>query len=577
MDITLAPLRRRIRAAKKEIQADLVLKNGRIVNVFTGQILQKDVAVLDGVIVGVGQNYQGKVETDLNGGILIPGMIDAHFHIESSMMTPPNLAAALVVHGTTTVVADPHEIANVSGMDGVRFMINQSASIPFDFFFMAPSCVPATHLETAGAELSALDLLGLKENPRVLGLAEMMNFPGLLMGDEHVLEKIMLFSHKILDGHCPGLRGDGLQAYLAAGIRSDHETYDPVEAMEKLENGMMIMLRDGSSARSLENLVPLIHTANSRNFCIVSDDLHAEDILRCGHLDASLKKSFKLGLDPLVAVQMVTRNPSEYFGLRDRGAIAPGYRADMVVLDQLETFNVVSVYKDGRQVVDSNGVLPVFGPEIMPIPQTISMNMPPMHPDALHIPHLGRRARVMRVVPGQIVTHQTYEEIPSKNGWVHSDIASDILKICVVERHRGSGRVGLGLIRGFGLKKGAIASSIAHDSHNVIALGVTDPEVALAVETIRQMGGGLVAVSGDHVLTKVPLEIAGLMSRLPIEALVPQLDLLDKAVSELGCILDNPFMVLSFLALPVIPDLKLTDLGLVDVRRFEIVPLFPED
>ena len=566
--------KKRIQAAKTEIPADLVLKNAQVVNVFSGTIQEKDVAVYDGMIVGVGRGYRGTKETDLTGKFIVPGLIDGHLHIESSMLTPSHLAAALVAHGTTSVVADPHEIANVMGLDGIRFMLEDSDAIPFDFFFMAPSCVPATHLETAGATLNAADLSALKDHPRILGLAEMMNFPGVLMGDEDTLEKIILFRDKILDGHCPSLTHYDLQAYLTVGIRSDHETTDLSEALEKLENGMMLMIREGTTAKNLEALLPIINDRNARRLCFVSDDLHAEDIQQSGHLDMILRKAVRLGLDPLTAVQLVTLNPAEYFGLKDRGAVAPGYNADLVVLDNLEHFNVNSVYKNGGLVMDSGKQVNFSVQKKASYFRPGPLNMRPLTARDLSIAHSGGKARIIETVPGQILTRLVIEEIKSDNGFVVSDVEADILKICVVERHKAGGRIGKGLVRGFGLKRGAMASSVAHDSHNVIAVGVSDKEMIAAVEAVRLMGGGLVVASEGKIPVKVPLEIGGLMSTHSIVKLVQQLEKVKQAAAQLGCLADEPFMALSFLALPVVPELKLTDRGLVDVNRFEIVPLF---
>nr|MBC8458095.1 adenine deaminase [Deltaproteobacteria bacterium] len=340
MNISVETLKKRISAAKGDIPADLVLRGASVVNVFSGEIQEKDVAVYDEIIVGLGSDLHGKEEVDIRGKWIVPGLIDGHLHVESSMLLPSKLAAALLVHGTTTIVSDPHEIANVMGLKGIRFMLDDSRDIPFDIFYMAPSCVPATHLETSGATLEASDLSELKDEPRILGLAEMMNFPGVLMGDQGVLEKIVLFRNQILDGHCPFLRGHDLQAYLTAGIHSDHETTDRSEGLEKVENGMMLMIREGTSAKNLEELLPLVNSKNSRRFCFVTDDLNAEDIQLRGHLNFIVRKAIQLGLDPATAVQLVTINPAEYFGLKDRGAVAPGYCADLVVLNDLETFKV---------------------------------------------------------------------------------------------------------------------------------------------------------------------------------------------------------------------------------------------
>ena len=575
MNISVETLKKRISAAKGDIPADLVLRGASVVNVFSGEIQEKDVAVYDEIIVGLGSDLHGKEEVDIRGKWIVPGLIDGHLHVESSMFLPSKLAAALLVHGTTTIVSDPHEIANVMGLKGIRFMLDDSRDIPFDIFYMAPSCVPATHLETSGATLEASDLSELKDEPRILGLAEMMNFPGVLMGDQEVLEKIVLFRNQVLDGHCPFLRGHDLQAYLTAGIRSDHETTDRSEGLEKVENGMMLMIREGTSAKNLEELLPLVNNKNSRRFCFISDDLHAEDIQLRGHLNFIVRKAIQLGLDPATAVQLVTINPAEYFGLKDRGAVAPGYCADLVVLNDLETFKVNSVYKKGRIVVDREVLVnfPIKQDEAL-IMQSKPLNIAPLTPENFRIPHSGGKARVIELVSGQITTKALYEEVKSTNGFVISDIESDILKLCVVERHQASGRIGLGLVKGFGLKRGAVASSVAHDSHNVIVVGVNDEDIFRAVDEVRVMGGGLAVASGNDIMAKAPLEIAGLMSTQPIDALVKQLRRVKKAASNLGCVLEEPFMALSFLALPVIPELKLTDIGLVDVNQFEIVPLF---
>ncbi len=578
MNSTVGGLKKRISVAKSESPADLVLKKGRVVNVFTGDIQKKDIAISDGVIAGLGPDYHGREEIDAEGKWIVPGLIDGHLHIESSMLVPSRLAAALMVHGTTTIISDPHEIANVMGLDGIRLMLEDSRFIPFDIFFMAPSCVPATCLETAGASLSASDLLELKDEPLVLGLAEMMDFPGVLMGDEQVLEKIAFFKDRTLDGHCPSLLGRDLQAYISTGIRSDHETTVISEGLEKVENGMMLMIREGTSAKNLEELLPLVNNSNSRRFCFVSDDLHAEDIRQRGHLNFVLKKAVGLGLDPVTAIQMVTLNPAEYFGLKDRGAVAPGYRADLALFKDLKDFEIFSVYKDGRMVANSGELIGFpLNKTAMPPGQPKPLNIGPLTQDSFRIAHTGGNARVIELIPGQITTRMCYEKVKSEDGWVVPDIRSDILKLCVVERHMASGNVGLGLVRGFGLKQGALASSVAHDSHNVIVVGVSDEAIFAAVKIVRDMGGGLAVVQDDGKVTaQVPLGIAGLMSRQPLNTLVKQLQTVKKAASDLGSTLGEPFMALSFLALPVIPELKLTDMGLVDVNRFEIVPLFLE-
>lgn len=572
-DDPILSLKERIRAARGEIAADLVLKRGKVINIFSGEISERDVAVHGGFIVGVGQGYRGNQEVEIEGGYVSPGLIDGHIHIESSMLLPSRLAPSLVVHGTTAIVSDPHEIANVMGLEGVDLMLQDSRAIPFDVFFMAPSCVPATTLETSGATLGVADLEVLKKEPRVLGLAEMMNFPGVLVGAEEVLKKLNLFAGRPLDGHAPFLQGKDLQAYVSAGIRSDHEAIDKREALEKMRSGMMIMIREGSTARNLEELLPLLNPATSRRFCFVSDDLHPEDLLRRGHLDHIIRKAVSRGLDPVLALQLVSLNPAEYFGLRDRGAVAPGYRADLVIFNNLEEFAVDKVYKNGSLVVDGASIVG-FPPEkdgpFSPRPLLI----PSLHPDRFRIPKEGEEARVIEILRGQVVTKMGKAKVLSQGDWVTADPRRDILKLAVLERHKGSGRIGLGLVRGFGLKGGALASSVAHDSHNVIAVGVTDEDLCLAVGEVKDMGGGMAVAAEGQLKARTPLEVAGLMSKGSLATLTNELRELATASGDLGCALENPFMVLSFLALPVIPELKLTDLGLVDVNRFELVPLF---
>lgn len=566
-------LHQRIRAARREIPADLVLKNGRVVNVFSGEVLRSDLAIHQGIIVGVGEGYTGQEEEDVQERFVAPGLIDGHMHVESTMLLPSRLAAPLLVRGTTAIVSDPHEIANVMGLEGIRFLLKESEGLPFDIFFMAPSCVPATPLETSGASLEQEELLSLRDDPRILGLAEMMNYPGVLGGDEKVLAKLRLFRTCVIDGHAPSLVGHDLQAYCSAGIRSDHETSGLKEAEEKLRAGMMIMIREGTSAKNLEALVPLVNQKNSRRFCLVTDDLHPEDLLEKGHLDHVLRKAVRLGLDPLTAIQMVTLHPAEFFRLHDRGAIAPGYRADLVVLEDLESFLPERVYKDGRLVA-------LHG-KTMGFPQRAETDLPAgritissLSAESFRIRKEGSRARVIEVIPGQILTWERIVEVPSVSGWVISDIHRDILKLVVLERHKGTGRIGRGLVRGFGLQRGALASSVAHDSHNLIAVGVEDLDLFTAVEEVRRMGGGLVAAEGGRILAKAALGIGGLMSKEPLETLSAQIKALSLAAKSMGCTLSLPFMALSFLSLAVIPELKLTDRGLVDVRLFAEVPLF---
>jgi len=566
-------LAERIRVARGEAPADLVLRNARLVNVFSGEVHPADVAVYAGRIVGLG-HYAAREEIDLHGRFLCPGLIDGHVHLESAMVHPAEFARAVVPHGTTTVIADPHEIANVLGLEGIRYLLEATSNLPLNVYLMAPSCVPASPLETAGAEISAADLQVLLGEERILGLAEMMNFPGVVHGVPEVLAKIEAARGRPIDGHAPGLSGRDLCAYVAAGIGSDHECTTLNEALEKLRLGMAIMIREGSTAHNLGDLLPLVMPGNASHCFFVSDDRHPADLLERGHMDAILRQAQPHELlPPVTLVQMATLNTARYFRLWDLGAIAPGYRADMVVVEDLETFEVSMVFKDGRPVAQSGTLLGPTLPEERPIPPS-TFHVADLRAERFAIPAGGARLRAIGVVPGQVVTRALWEEPRVEEGRAVADPERDLLKIAVVERHRGSGRVGLGFVRGLGLKRGALASSVAHDSHNIVVVGCSDGEMAAAVERVVQMGGGQVVVAGETVLAELPLPIAGLMSDRPLEEVRDRLEALNRAARELGCPLEAPLMALSFLALVVIPELKLSDRGLVDVQRFDLVPLF---
>ena len=575
MDSRVERIKNRVQAARGAIPADLVLRKGRVLNLFTDTAEPADVAVYDGIVVGLGQGYEGRESVDIEGMWVAPGLIDGHIHIESSMLLPPRLAEALLPRGTTAIVADPHEIANVMGLEGIRLLLKASEGLPFDTFFMAPSCVPATHLETAGARLGAEELGTLLEEPRVLGLAEVMNVPGVLFGDSEMLAKIDLFRGRVLDGHCPGLGGMDLNAYRAAGILSDHEGTTADEAREKVAAGMFVMIREGTSARNLDALLPAVTPGTADRFCFVSDDLHPQDILGRGHLDHMIRRAIQAGMDPLTAVRLASLNTARYFGLQDRGAVAPGLRADLVVLEDLESFTVHRVYKDGNLAAEQgkSAEFPAKGPTDR---TTGPLVTGPISEESFAIPEAPGPARIIEIIPGQLLTRDVRERPAVRDGFVVSDPERDILKIAVKERHRGTGRIGLGLVRGFGLRQGALASSVAHDSHNIIAVGVEDRDLCRAAKEVRDMGGGLAVVREGEVLARVALPVAGLLSDQPIQSVVRDLEEVNRAAAELGCRVDDAFMALSFLALPVIPSLKITDQGLVDVMRFEHVPLFPE-
>ncbi|UCF02012.1 MAG: adenine deaminase [Deltaproteobacteria bacterium] len=565
-------LARRLEAARGDRPVDLLFRGGKVVNVFTGEMASTAVAVFDGVVVGFGERLANEV-VELDGGILSPGFIDGHFHLESSLLIPAEFARAVLPHGTTTVVADPHEIANVAGIAGVRFMLEASEDIGLEVFFMAPSCVPATHLETAGAELTGNDIEKLAQHPRVLGLAEVMNFPGVIMGNQAILDKLERFWNKIIDGHSPGLSGAQLDAYLCGGIGSDHECTRLEEAWEKLGKGMHIMLREGSQARDLEALAPLV-TAQTKQLCmLVSDDCHPEDLLEQGHMNRVLKRAMELSIDPITAIQLASQNPARYFGLRTLGAIAPGYQADIVLLNSLQPLQIGRVYKKGKLVAEDGKCLLAKKPVAEKV-QLISMNLEELNEEDLRLQAQGSEMRAIRAVPNTLITEEEIVTVADSQGQAISDANRDLLKMVVIERHQGSGRKGFGFVRGLGLRKGALASTVAHDSHNLIAVGVSDSDMVVAVNTLRELGGGLVVVSDGQVRAQLPLPVAGLMTAASLEQVVAWKKEVNQAALELGATLEHPFMALSFLALPVIPKLKLTDQGLVDVESFTHVPLF---
>jgi len=567
-------LQRRLRVARGDAPADLVLAGGLVANVYTGQWQKLDVALFDGIIAGLG-DYEGP-RMELQGGYLLPGFIDGHLHLESSMLTPRELARALLPLGTTSVVADPHEIANVWGVAGLDYLLAASRGLPLDFFFMLPSCVPASPLETAGAKLTAADLAGYRRHPRVLGLAEVMNFPGVVGGEAGLLQKLALFRQGPVDGHAPLLSGRGLNAYRLAGIGSDHECTRLAEAREKLALGFYLMLREGSLAKNLVDLLPAVTPANLRRTMLVTDDCHPENLLESGHLNALLKKAVALGLDPLQAIIMVTLNPAEYFRLRGRGAVAPGLKADLVVAADPQEFRVNQVFKDGKLMVDDGRLLvePPFSEA--PVPAT-AFRVQEFPLEALSPAAAGELVKVIGLVPGQLLTEKRVLPAPIRAGRLVADSAQDLLKLAVVERHHGTGNLGLGLVQGFGLRRGACASSVAHDSHNIVVVGAEEADMLQAVRHLTALGGGLAVVADGRVLADLPLPIAGLMSPRPLGEVAAAYGRLQAAYRELGGTLPDPFMALSFLALPVIPELKLTDLGLVDVGRFKVVPLWGED
>ncbi len=572
-----------IRVASGEGIADLLIKNGRVVDVFSGQIENKDVAVHQGIIVGFG-DYRAQKILDVKGDFLCPGLIDGHVHIESSMVTVPEFARAVLPNGTTSAVIDPHEIANVLGANGVRWMAESARGIPFSVFLMIPSCVPATSMETSGATLLSGDIAALLKEPWAIGLAEMMNFPGVISRDREVLRKIGAAERKRIDGHAPSLSGKALSAYLVAGIKSDHECTTPGEAKEKLSKGMWIMIREGTAARNLKDLIPVVTSTNARRFFFVTDDRHPKELLAEGHINALVKKAIRLGLDPVLAIQMATLNAAEYFRLDDLGAIAPGFRADLLVFDHLSRFNVKKVLKDGVLVAEEGRMVRNWkkDPKLTTpmarsgIRATGSVRIRPVRKEDLLLRGDTPMVKVIQLVPDQIVTKKVIKRIPLIDGLAQTDVHQDILKIVVVERHRASGRMGLGFVQGFGLRKGALGSTVAHDSHNLVVVGTNDEDILKTIHALTAMGGGLAAVFDQRVRASISLPIAGLMAEKPVVEVHRGLEALQLAAKEMGSRLPDPFMTLSFLSLPVIPELKITDQGIVDVTRFKIVPLFGE-
>jgi len=543
--------------------AALVIKNAKIVNVFTEEIIEGDVAMRDGIIIGVG-SYSGRAEIDAKGGYLCPGLFDGHVHIESSMAHPSRFANVILEKGTTSIIADPHEIANVCGSDGIQYMLDQTEWLPLSVFIMVPSCVPSTAFETSGAKLTARDLEAFIDHPRVLGLGEVMDYVATIEGDGEMLDKLHLFRHHPIDGHAPTLTGDALNAYCVAGPQTDHEciTYD--EVIEKLRKGLRIYLRIGSANRGVEEIMRQIadnHVPTRRmSFC--TDDKHLADIREEGHINYIIRRAVANGISPMHAIQMATINTANAYGIRHYGAIAPGYRADLVLFDNLRDFNPEFVITDGKLFE------PTVDTHIKPDPKIYnSVHLAPRKKDIFRMPVSGK-ARILRLIPKELVTALDEEEVPTKDGCFVP--ANGLLKLAVLERHHASGRVGLGILRGLDIKNGAIATTVGHDSHNLIVAGDNDADMLLAVDTLEECGGGYVVVSNGEVLAKLVLSVAGLMSDAPLEVILKHQRELLAAAAKLGVHTDSdPFITLSFIALPVIPAVRLTDMGLFDVTKME--------
>lgn len=564
--------------ARGEKPGDLLLRNGKIVNVFNGQIEAADLLVFSGRIAGIGSGYRAAEEHDLAGAYIVPGLIDGHVHIESSLCVPAQFAVAVLPRGVTTVVIDPHEIANVAGAAGVHYMQRASRLLPLHVVIMAPSCVPATDMETAGAQLGSDDLAALLAEGTVHGLAEVMNFPGVVAGDTTMIAKLSAFRGYPIDGHAPGLTGRALNAYVAAGIGSEHECTTVEEAAEKLARGMHILIREATNARNLHTLLPLITPHNSRRISFCTDDRIPGDLIDQGSIDYMVREAIGFGIDPIDAIRMATLNTAEWFGLPQRGAIAPGRFADLLVVDDLHDFVAQAVYTGGKRIAQ-NGEL------LHPLPTsndthhnaTLGTVNIAWQSFKLQIPARGSRARVIGVRENQLLTDALEMDVRVENGMAVSDVTQDMLKIAVVERHQASGALSLGFIHGFGLQSGALAGTVAHDHHNLIVIGVDDESMTAAARRVGELGGGLAVAQGQEILAELPLPVAGLMSQAPIAEVRSAYDQLRRAAHQLGCTLHDPLMAMSFMALEVIPKLKLTDQGLVDVDQFDFVDLFIEE
>jgi len=569
-------LARVVRVARGQEPADLVVRGARVVDVLAQEIRTADVAVVGDRIVAVGAGMPippGREVIEAAGRYLAPGFLDAHVHIESSMVAPGRFADAVLPHGTTTIVSDPHEIANVLGVDGVRWMLAASEGLDLSVLMMAPACVPASPLETAGARLEASDLVALAAHPRVLGLAEMMNYPGVLAGDPVELAKLMAFAGRPVDGHAPGVLGAELQAYLAAGVVSDHECLTAAEATEKVAGGMMVFLREATNARNLLDVLPAVTPRNARRFAFCTDDRVPGELLDDGSIDALVRMAIGAGLDPLIAITMATVNPAEHYGLRDRGAVAPGRRADLVLFEDLHDVRPSLVIAGGR-VVARDGVR-VGGAAAAPggLPPTMDVAWR----EHLELRRDGDRVRAIGLIEDQLITTSEVRALggaAGAGGVAGPEPEADLLRLSVVERHRGTGNVGQGFVTGFGLRAGALASSVAHDSHNIVVAAADDGDALVAARAAAELGGGLVVAAGGEVRATVPLPLAGLLADRPPRDVADDLARAEAIAAELGCPLGAPFMALSFLALPVIPSLKLTDRGLVDVDAFALTDVF---
>ncbi len=565
-----------INVARGLEKADLVIKNANVVNVLSEEIYKGDIAIVDGIIAGIGENYSGKKEIDVNGAYVSPSFIDGHVHLESAMMLPKEFASVVLPAGTTTVIIDPHEISNVLGLHGISFMHEAVKNLPMDVYTMLPSCVPATPFETSGFDLNSYDLSLLIDKPWVLGLAEMMNFPGVLNLDNNVMAKLELAKskEKRIDGHAPYLSGKDLCAYVASGVKSDHECTTPEEAIERIRLGMYVMIREGTAAKDLDALLPVLKNCNTRKCIFVTDDRHPSDLKE--HINGMVRRAVEAGVDPIKAIQVASLNTAEYFGLQNLGAIAPGYKADLLVLPDLKSFKPDIVMKNGN-VIAHNGKLAVEIPQGEALAVRNSVNVRWITPEDFKIsvnePDGKIGVKALEVIPHQLITKSVETEALVKDGNAISNIENDTLKICVIERHRATGNIGKGFVKGFNLKCGAIASTVAHDSHNMIVIGTNDADMYTAAVALIKCKGGKVVVKDGEIISELALPIAGLMSDREFDYVVDKCEELNQAAHSIGCELNDPFMTMGFLSLPVIPELKITDKGVFDTNKFDFIDI----
>ena len=564
-------LKKRLAVATKKEKAELVIKNGKIIDVFTLTIYKADIAIADGIIVGIG-SYEGARTLDAKGAYISPSFIDGHVHIESAMVPPEEFAKIVVPHGVTSVIADPHEIANVGGLEAVQYMIKASKDLPLEVKMMVPSCVPATSFEHNGAQLTSDEIAQLFDEDGAYGLGEVMDYPSVFSGEEEMMRKLEASwqRRKLIDGHAAGLDIIGLNAYSVAGIRNDHEAVTEKEARERLQRGMYVLMREGTAAKDIEALLPVLTPYNARRCVFATDDKHLDDLVEEGSIDASVRKAIKLGVDPLQAIQMASLNAAECFKLDYVGAIAPGYKANFLLIRDLDTIEIESVYVKGKKVAEHGMLTGELRKYVSPPEHLLdSIHMKPLKEDSFDLKMNSNQAHIIGVTPGSIVTDHLIEEIDVKDGLFHPSVDRNQLKLVVAERHKELGLIGLGIVKGIRLKEGAIVATVAHDSHNIVACGVQDESIRAAIEHVAKIGGGIAVVCGKEVLAELPLPLGGLMSLASYEEVNTLLKDLEGALRQIGFEEKwNPFLTLSFLALPVIPSLKLTDTGLFDVKAF---------